>query len=143
MKQCTGCLETKPLSEFGTKGIKGDPTRKNTRCKACVNAYYKAYYRDPERYGRHKERIRKNRHPGQKYGLSREELIEFRTRNGGMCELCNIRKANAIDHDHDTGKLRGSLCTRCNVALGAFGDNIEGLQVAMDYLKNPPYGREA
>lgn len=40
-----------------------------------------------------------------------------------------------IDHDHVTGKIRGILCRTCNTALGAFGDNLEGLQLAVAYLQ--------
>ena len=52
------------------------------------------------------------------------------------CELCNrIPKIWHLDHCHETGNFRGWLCNRCNLALGHLGDNIEGLQRALDYLR--------
>jgi len=37
----------------------------------------------------------------------------------GCCEICNIKPAKLnIDHCHKSGKIRGILCTNCNLALG-------------------------
>lgn len=41
----------------------------------------------------------------------------------------------AVDHCHVTGKIRGLLCTRCNVALAAVGDNLEGVMRFVEYLR--------
>lgn len=45
------------------------------------------------------------------------------------------KKRLAIDHCHKTMKIRGLLCHKCNVSLGALNDSIETLQFAIDYLK--------
>lgn len=39
-----------------------------------------------------------------------------------------------IDHDHETGKVRGLLCQECNIGLGKFRDNTEYLLSAISYL---------
>ena len=54
------------------------------------------------------------------------------------CELCGSqpkKQALNLDHCHVTGGFRGWLCGTCNRALGHFGDNIEGLEKAIKYLK--------
>jgi len=78
------------------------------------------------------------------YGISTqqfEELLEFQ---GGGCAICakpieNIRRRMNIDHDHETNKVRGILCTGCNTGVGHLGDNIEGLKRALYYLENTPF----
>ncbi|MBW1743926.1 MAG: endonuclease VII domain-containing protein [Deltaproteobacteria bacterium] len=64
-------------------------------------------------------------------------------RQGGVCAICGDPETNqrngrtirlSIDHDHETGQVRGLLCVRCNTGLGLFGDNIEVIQKVVDYL---------
>jgi hypothetical protein len=46
----------------------------------------------------------------------------------------------AIDHDHETGVVRGLLCGQCNhQLLGGSHDSIERLRLAITYLESPPY----
>ena len=55
------------------------------------------------------------------------------------CECCgrtDSKYALALDHCHDTGVFRGWLCNKCNSAIGMLGDNVEGLQRAIAYLRN-------
>lgn len=55
-----------------------------------------------------------------------------------VCECCGLMQygaALALDHDHPTDKFRGWLCSRCNRAMGLFGDSIEGLMKAVHYLE--------
>lgn len=53
----------------------------------------------------------------------------------GLCAICKRPKKLNVDHDHKTGEIRGLLCSRCNLGLASFGDSIEGLEKAIDYLK--------
>lgn len=55
----------------------------------------------------------------------------------GRCGICGKDFGEGlihIDHDHESGAVRGLLCRACNNALGIFGDNIDGIQNVMDYL---------
>ena len=54
------------------------------------------------------------------------------------CELCGNppdRRVLHLDHDHKTNTFRGWLCHKCNLALGRFGDDLQGLQQAVFYLQ--------
>lgn len=45
------------------------------------------------------------------------------------------KRTLCVDHDHETGRVRGLLCNRCNVALARFGDTIAGVRAALNYLE--------
>ncbi len=68
-----------------------------------------------------------------------EEYKELKKRHGGKCGIC--RKPNksnrelCIDHDHATGKVRGLLCSRCNLGIGLLGDTLQSVKDAAAYLK--------
>jgi hypothetical protein len=63
----------------------------------------------------------------------------------GCCAICGASEGHlschgascrlAIDHDHETGAIRGLLCNNCNRGLGRFKDSITLLEAAIRYLK--------
>ena len=40
-----------------------------------------------------------------------------------------------LDHCYEKETFRGWICHHCNLSIGHLGDNIEGLQMAIEYLK--------
>ena len=50
------------------------------------------------------------------------------------CQICGIETFTHVDHDHETGALRGYLCNDCNLLLGRAKDDVSILQKAIDYL---------
>lgn len=77
------------------------------------------------------------------YGLTPEKYNLMLLSQGGICAICHlargIRKL-AVDHDHETGVVRGLLCQFCNTALGKFLDDIKILKRAIEYLEKPSIG---
>lgn len=77
------------------------------------------------------------------YGITQDAYDNLLYKQNGVCAICGnpetviIRGTLcplSVDHDHDTGAIRGLLCSTCNSALGLFKDNIENLSNAIDYL---------
>lgn len=75
------------------------------------------------------------------YGIGLVEYDSMLSDQNGVCAICSEPETGrfkylAVDHDHDTGKIRGLLCHRCNKALGGFKDSAEMLGKAVKYLEN-------
>jgi len=73
-----------------------------------------------------------------RYGLSIQEYMSLVDEQNGKCAICYsepvIYDRLHVDHDHETGQVRGLLCYHCNVALGHFRDNPQIVQSALDYI---------
>lgn len=85
------------------------------------------------------------RHPGRiastgsegrfsKYGITKAIYTSMVDSQGGKCAICGRIAALVVDHSHETGKVRGLLCSNCNSGLGFMGDNPVVLRTAADYL---------
>lgn len=76
----------------------------------------------------------------QKYGLSPEDFTLLLEEQSHCCAVCEMpfselsNKSTHVDHDHDTGVIRGILCSNCNTGLGLLGDTIEAIQRALAYV---------
>ena len=69
-----------------------------------------------------------------KYGLTPEAFAELVAAHDGHCAICDrVPKRLVIDHDHDTGVVRGLLCDPCNIRVGWI--EKEGLAAALAYLQ--------
>lgn len=76
-----------------------------------------------------------------KYNITVNDYNKLFEKQEGKCAICgahqiNFKKALAVDHDHETGKIRGLICFNCNIMLGQAKDNINILKNAINYLKN-------
>ena len=73
-----------------------------------------------------------------KYNLTIEDFKNLLEKQQGKCYICKgssmPNKNLAIDHCHETGKVRGLLCHMCNRGLGYFKDNVNLLHDAINYL---------
>ena len=89
-------------------------------------------------YQQHKNSLR-DRDLQKKYNISLNEYNTLLQNQNCVCAICKINKCSsgkafAVDHSHETGKVRGLLCKNCNLGLGIFKDNPLTLQKASSYL---------
>lgn len=95
-----------------------------SRCRACNSA------------ATHSARIEKT------YGLDDAGYKALLAAQGGRCAICRARpqsKRLAVDHDHQTGAVRGLLCSRCNHDLmGAAWDSLAIAHALVGYITAPP-----
>lgn len=144
-KTCTVCKNVFPLSKF----YKSDKGRLKSSCATCCSIRNKkAYLKNKDkRIEANKKWAEKNKTRIQetkirrKFGIGLKEKQELFERQGSCCAICkcksNVRERDwDVDHCHETGVVRGILCSNCNRALGLFQDNAEYLQNAAEYLKN-------
>lgn len=108
LKKCPRCNKILPESMFAPK------TR---HCKICRRDYDWQY----------------------KYGISPEQYFELYQQQEGKCKICgeelNEDEYLCIDHDKETGEIRGLLCKKCNLGLGHFKDSPDNLRKAAEYLE--------
>jgi len=74
------------------------------------------------------------------YGINLNDFNLLLSQQNNSCAICTTHKDNltknlCVDHSHKTGKIRGLLCSKCNRALGLFGDNALTLRQAAAYLE--------
>lgn len=109
-----------------------------TVCRECHNR------RHQEWVERNRDKVRST-NLKQNYGISLEEYEELLEEQGGLCAICQrpevqihyktgVPKNLAVDHDHETGQIRGLLCGGCNNLLAAAKDDMALLQAAIEYL---------
>ena len=131
LKTCTACKTPKAQSAFSRALKLKDGLQYH--CKACQKAYQQ---RKPVTKKRRKERILKK-----KFNMGMEDYERKLSEQRGCCAICSApepgcdREYFAVDHDHDTGMVRGLLCSRCNPGLGYFKDDPELLKAAASYLE--------
>lgn len=72
-----------------------------------------------------------------KYGINREEWDRLYDLQLGRCAICVMPLSETrphVDHNHETGEVRGLLCNLCNPGLGYFRDDPVILLQALRYL---------
>ncbi len=125
---CTSCKVEKPRSEFHAD--KSHSTGIRSQCKTCAktrpNAYSRHYMLQAD------------------YGLTLPEYEVMLNKQGGVCAICKKpetveiagrMRSLAVDHDHHTSKVRGLLCSRCNLGIGRFDDDADLLDEAARYIR--------
>jgi hypothetical protein len=127
---CSACRAEKPEESFAWLRHKA---QRKTMCLACESDRVRQRrIENPERF--------RDIHLRSKYGISADDYDELLSAQGGCCAICGATesskgKAMAVDHCHDTGRVRGILCGKCNSAIGLLGDDPNLLARGAEYLR--------
>jgi len=72
-----------------------------------------------------------------KYGITGEEFRTIVQKQNGRCPICSrtIDKNLSVDHNHDTGKIRGIICNKCNLSIGNAESDPNRLRAMANYLE--------
>ena len=140
MKTCSVCKETKALDDF--YNYKRSKDGKQCRCKACDTLARKKWTENNPEKSSYSARNRRLKHI---YGVDIPWYEAQMAKQNNCCAICGTTENKtvgkraawnfAVDHDHETGDVRGLLCNTCNRALGLFQDNKEILEKAIAYLE--------
>jgi Recombination endonuclease VII len=122
-KTCVSCGVRKDKTEFYITG-KGTPT---SYCHPCQTLALREW-----RYKKH-------------YDLTISDYYLLFESQGWKCDICGKDGSDMayttsagdfkVDHNHETNRVRGILCDRCNRGLGYFKDNPDWLRRAADYVE--------
>jgi cell fate (sporulation/competence/biofilm development) regulator YlbF (YheA/YmcA/DUF963 family) len=161
-KLCSRCDILHPITLFRKNKCNKDGYSRY--CKNCDNEYNKLFnsidgyqqnqhekreingkskaYRQTEKYKINQRRYTLKRC----FGITVYEYEEMYKSQNGKCNICGKEETSydkkqgvlrrlSVDHDHKTGKVRGLLCSNCNLAIGKMNEDISILKSAIEYLE--------
>lgn len=75
-----------------------------------------------------------------KYGITTADYDRMLYEQGGVCRICGGEETTNggtlhVDHDEESGKVRGLLCGNCNRGIGCLQHSTKLLAVAIEYLE--------
>lgn len=123
MKNCNSCFQNKDFSRFNRHPYTSD--KYQPWCKDCL----------------------RDRNNSRNIHIDFSIIERARREHSGLCDLCRLperavvkkgrreTRALALDHNHETGEIRGFLCMNCNTLLGKARDRPEILRRAIAYLE--------
>ena len=135
-KLCSSCNRFMGFENFYRSSGKTSGYKSN--CKACVLEQRRAHYESPagRKYAQEKA-WRDHGIPD----MTVERYEEMSAAQSGGCAICGVTVNEngtrlCVDHNHDTGAIRGLLCHNCNTTLGRFKDDSGLLRRAAEYLES-------
>ena len=142
-KVCSKCKIEKPLAEFYASRTRANG--KQHRCKECSKYFTQQATKEWRANNPQSNKASNLRAKAKsKYGLPLEDIWQMLFRQNGKCLICkriidfdSPDKCDKphVDHNHETGKVRGLLCLTCNTGLGMFGDSPDLLEAALTYIR--------
>ncbi len=127
--KCSTCQKEKTIQEFSYYMWR----YRYPSCQSCITEKRQKYYL--------------NKNIKNKLAVTEEEYNAMLIKQNNLCKICGQKETHrhhltktlfrlAIDHNHNTGKIRDLLCRGCNLMIGNSYDNPETLRKAALYLEN-------
>lgn len=135
MKRCPRCKRDLPKAEFWRSSKSSDGLQ--GWCKTCAVAAKRERSQTAE--GKRQKAGWSRR---SLYGLDPADFDLMVAAQSGVCAICTQPRELHVDHDHETGRIRGLLCSNCNTALGLLGEDVDVLIAALAYLLTGGPGAE-
>lgn len=120
------------------------------RCRPCWAAYMREFNKRPDQAAKARARGRRyyranidlwrDEQLRRMFGITKADYDAMHAAQGGGCAVCGSERGHrnsalAVDHCHDSGKVRGLLCSHCNQGLGHAKDDPERLRGMASYLE--------
>ena len=131
MKTCSLCKKEKKDKEFYID--RRSSSGRASRCKECSKSESKRWYQMSDKY----RQIIRDSGLKHRFGIDSDDYFAMLEDQGGVCAICREKPSGKhlhVDHNHETGQIRGLLCKTCNHGLGNFKDNKIYLNNAIEYL---------
>ena len=160
-KTCANCKIEKSLNSFTMSNRSKDG--KDSYCKECKKVKAKmAYTKNPEKvigYSKKWQRLNREQYLESRkvnnkktadlrrewgyqkdFGITIADYDEMYILQSGCCAICGTHQSKlpkrlAVDHCHETRKVRGLLCSKCNIGIGFLDDSVQILRNAITYLE--------
>ena len=126
---------------FGNR--KSNADGKRYICKECEMIYQKARWKKLKKTGKTKEISREQnlKRSCRIKNITIKDYCNMFDNQDGKCAICKTSHKTHyrhldIDHCHKTGRVRGLLCSKCNLMIGYAEDNSKTLKSAIKYLES-------
>lgn len=138
-RRCTRCGEVKPVTDFPREG---KARSRYPYCKPCKASYMRERrLRIIAELGEDGWRRIVAEYNIRRYGITLDDFTALIERQGGGCAICGSATPTGnhgrlvVDHDHETGAVRGVLCGDCNAIIGLAKESAARLRAAADYIE--------
>ncbi len=141
--KCTDCTIRNWLKRFNIE------KKRDYICKECGKEYtpheksktYQKYCskqcnRKAFASTKHGNRSLKNVKLKARYNITLLKYEELLKEQNHKCKICGKELKLFVDHNHDSGKIRGLLCNNCNAGIGWFNEDVNILKLAVIYLED-------
>ena len=135
-KRCGRCKEVLPAERFYKEKRSKDGL--SGYCKECSSANHKVWREENRKHLQDYAREKR-------YGLDKINYDLLYGIQSGKCAICSSKLTDSghVDHNHETGEVRGILCSPCNMAIGLLKDDPAILLSAAEYLQDRGhYGKQ-